>query len=255
MYQFNSRVRYSETGEDGHLTLTSVINYFQDCSTFHSEDCHIGMAYLEARRRAWMLSSWHLVVWRYPGLGEEIAVGTWPYGNKGIYGYRNFVILDKEKKPLVEADSTWFLLDTDSGMPCRIREEDLLGYGAPEPPLALKKVSGKIDLSKACESLNPITVMPYHIDTNHHVNNAQYVEFAREAAGISFPIAELRADYRKAAVLGDVIWPKLDKKPGEVTVGLFNEQGKPYAAVWMKSGEIEESMQGSARQHSGGEND
>ena len=27
-YSFNSRVRYSETGEDGRLTLPGVLNYF-----------------------------------------------------------------------------------------------------------------------------------------------------------------------------------------------------------------------------------
>ena len=31
MYQFESRIRYSETGEDGCLTLTGMINYLQDC--------------------------------------------------------------------------------------------------------------------------------------------------------------------------------------------------------------------------------
>lgn len=235
MYQFNSRVRYSETGEDGRLTLTSIINYFQDCSTFHSEDCHIGVGYLEKQRKAWMLSSWRLVIHRYPRLGEEITIGTWPYGNKGIYGYRNFILLDNEKKPVVEADSAWFLLDMNSGMPCRVRPEDVEGYGEPGQPLDLGKVPGKIDLSAVGEKRSPITVAPYHIDTNHHVNNAQYVEFAREAAAVSSPITELRAHYRKAAVLGDVIEPRIDQKPGEVTVGLFNEQGEPYAAVWMKT--------------------
>mgnify|MGYP000603361539 CR=1 FL=1 len=33
-YSFTSRIRYSEIGEDGNLTLPGLINYFQDCSTF-----------------------------------------------------------------------------------------------------------------------------------------------------------------------------------------------------------------------------
>ena len=36
-YQFQSRIRYSEIGEDKRLTLPGLINYFQDCSTFQSE--------------------------------------------------------------------------------------------------------------------------------------------------------------------------------------------------------------------------
>ena len=35
MYSFDSRVRYSEVGEDKKLTLNGIINYFQDIETSH----------------------------------------------------------------------------------------------------------------------------------------------------------------------------------------------------------------------------
>ena len=57
-YSFNSRVRYSETGENGKLTLPGVLNYFQDCCTFHAESVGLGGDVLKARDRAWVLSSW-----------------------------------------------------------------------------------------------------------------------------------------------------------------------------------------------------
>ena len=41
MYQFKSRVRYSETGVDARLSLMGIMNYMQDCSTFQSEDCGV----------------------------------------------------------------------------------------------------------------------------------------------------------------------------------------------------------------------
>ena len=34
MYQFKSRVRFSEVDSQLNMTLPSIINYFQDCSTF-----------------------------------------------------------------------------------------------------------------------------------------------------------------------------------------------------------------------------
>ena len=46
-YSFNSRVRYSETGENGKLTLPGVLNYFQDCCTFESEQTGVGMEVLK----------------------------------------------------------------------------------------------------------------------------------------------------------------------------------------------------------------
>ena len=48
MYTWNSRVRFSEIGEDKRLTLDSILNYFQDSSTFHSEDIGNGMDVIES---------------------------------------------------------------------------------------------------------------------------------------------------------------------------------------------------------------
>ena len=52
MYTINSRVRYSETDERGQLSLTGIINYMQDCSTFQSEDARVGVEYLDTGHRA-----------------------------------------------------------------------------------------------------------------------------------------------------------------------------------------------------------
>lgn len=42
-YSFKGRVRYSEIGEDGCLTLPGIQNYYQDCCTFQSENIGQGM--------------------------------------------------------------------------------------------------------------------------------------------------------------------------------------------------------------------
>ena len=44
----------------------------------------MGIDYLAEKHRAWLLSSWQIVVDRYPKLGERIVVSTWPYDFKGI---------------------------------------------------------------------------------------------------------------------------------------------------------------------------
>ena len=76
MYSFDSRVRYSEVDEDRKLSLTGVINYLQDCSTFQSEDLNQGIDYLTQKHRAWLLSSWQIIVDRYPKLGERDRKST-----------------------------------------------------------------------------------------------------------------------------------------------------------------------------------
>ena len=50
MYTFESRIRYSETDSEGKLTIASLINYFQDCSTFQSQDLGLGVLQTQADR-------------------------------------------------------------------------------------------------------------------------------------------------------------------------------------------------------------
>ena len=83
-YSFESRVRFSEIGEKGCLTLPGVLDYFQDCCTFESEQTGLGMEVLKAQKRAWVLSAWQVIVKRYPKLGENIKVTTIPYGFRGF---------------------------------------------------------------------------------------------------------------------------------------------------------------------------
>ena len=86
MYSFDSRVRYSETGENGRLSIRGMIDYMQDCSTFQSEDAGVGVRYFEESHKAWMLSSWRIRILELPRLGDRIRVGTWPTAFKGLHG-------------------------------------------------------------------------------------------------------------------------------------------------------------------------
>lgn len=236
MYSFDSRVRYSETDETGKLTVLGIINYMQDCSTFHSEEVGVGVRVLENRHRAWMLSSWQILIDRYPRLGEEIRVSTWHNESRGIYGYRNFVLRSCQGENLVRAGSVWFLYDLDKGTPTRVMPEDIGAYGDPEPKLDLPPAPRRIVLPKEYKEGSPIPVLRHHLDSNHHVNNAQYVEMAREMIPEHLMVREIRAEYRKAAVLGDVLYPRLGKEKDNIwVVALCGTNGEVHASVWLKT--------------------
>lgn len=234
MYSYDSRVRYSEVDVNRELTVTGIINYLQDCSTFQSEDLHLGLDYLEEHHRAWWLSSWQIVIERKPLFGEEIVISTWPYDFKGMYGYRNFTIQDKQGNYLVKANSIWFFFDTAAGRPVKVQEHDIRGYGTgEETKLDMEYAPRRIVLPDTYEVAEPITVVRHHIDTNHHVNNAMYVEIAREALTEDTKIRELRVEYKKAAVLGDIITPRISRQGDECTVALCSNDGSPYAVIWL----------------------
>ena len=73
MYTFDSRVRYSETDENGNLSLESLIDYMQDCTNFQSEDLGVGLEYHRQKNIMWVLNFWQIVIDEYPAMGENIT--------------------------------------------------------------------------------------------------------------------------------------------------------------------------------------
>ncbi|MDO4266438.1 MAG: thioesterase [Eubacteriales bacterium] len=234
VYTITGRVRYSEIDEEGVMTPLSVINYLQDCSTFQSEELGIGMNWLKERGRAWFLSAWKILTDRRPVFGEEITVGTSAYDFKGIYGYRHFFIKDAAGNYLVRADSLWVLCDTRADFaPVKVTAEFGEPYlgGAVVEDLGIPRLKRKLPLPEHMEDAGTVTVQRHHLDTNHHVNNAQYVAIGLEAAGLSSSYG-IQAEYRHAAVLGDVFHiRKGTDADGAVCVSLENGAGQPYAVL------------------------
>ena len=126
MYGYDSRVRLSEVDQDRRMTLNAILNSFQDCSSFHSEDLGVGAAFVEQKKRMWVLSSWKIVIQRYPELAESIRVETSPYEFSKLTGRRNFRMLDGRGEMLACADSLWVYMDAVRKRPCRL-EEDVAG--------------------------------------------------------------------------------------------------------------------------------
>ena len=46
----------------------------------------------------------------------------------------------------------------------------------------------------------------------------------------------IAAEYKKAALLGDVIIPRVSCADGVYTVALCDGEGAPYALVWLRTG-------------------
>ena len=232
MYYFDGRIRYSEVDSAGKLTLSSLIDYFQDCSSFQSEDLGVGLAFLAQKHRAWVLNSWQIVVERFPKQGETVRTGTLPYEMKGFLGLRNFAMLSPDGTYLAKANSVWSLLDTDTWRPAAMLPEFLARYNIGER-LDMEYASRKINIPEGGREGEGIVIRKHHLDTNHHVNNAQYVEMARECLPEDFRIFRICAEYRKAAKLGDVIFPLAAKTGDGYVVSLKSEAGEAYANIML----------------------
>lgn len=229
-YRFESRIRYSEIGENGCLTLPALLDYFQDCGTFQSEDIGQGMEVLKKRNRAWILAAWQIVVSRYPKLGEEVVTVTAPYDFHSVMGMRNYYMETKEGERLAWANTFWTNFDTRAQMPARITEEDIKGYDLDEK-LDMEYAPRKIRLPEQWVPKEAFVVQKHHLDTNHHVNNGQYIRMAEDYLPDGFAVHQMRAEYKAQARLHDEIRPSVSVQKDQVTVLLKDRENKPYAIV------------------------
>lgn len=230
MYQLNTKVRYSESNSKGRLTYHALLNYLQDASTLHSEELGESGADLREQNMAWILSFWQICIDELPKLSQNVVVSTWPYSTKGPFGLRNFCVDDEAGMHMIRANSIWVLVNAESGRPIRITDEVSSHY-PDEPKLDMDYCDRKIAVPETYEEKEPVKVPKFFIDTNNHMNNAKYVMVAEEYLPEMFDVAEIRVEYKKAAVLGDVMIPRVTLTDADMTVVLADEAGNAYATV------------------------
>lgn len=232
MYQFKSKVRYSEVNREKVLTLAALTDYLQDTCTFQSEGLGVGMDFLRERQEAWILSSWEIVIGKMPKVCQDISVGTFPCSFKGFYGKRNFYVTDDSGEMVAMANSLWVYINYDTKKPARIPEVVAKAYDEVlEEPIVFAWSERKIKYEGEGAEAQPVTVPEFFIDTNEHMNNGKYIMLAETYLPEKFEVGRVRAEYRNAAVLGDVLYPMVYKQNGCVTVALNDVSAKPYAVI------------------------
>ncbi|MCR5717105.1 MAG: acyl-[acyl-carrier-protein] thioesterase [Lachnospiraceae bacterium] len=229
-YGFESRIRYSEVNADQELTLVSLLDYFQDCSTFQSMDGGADLEYMDSIHCAWVLNMWQIDVARYPKLGEQVRVITNPYQIKSFLGYRNFAMFDEAGERIAVANTIWTLLDMDKNRPTPAPQIMYEAYPIHEK-LEMEYLPRKIALPEGGKEAEHITITKHHLDTNHHVNNGQYVRMAMELLGEEAQVQRLRVEYKAQAYLEDEVTPVIYEGQESNIVALNNADGAPYAVV------------------------
>ncbi len=233
-YEYSDRISFSRCDVDYRLSLTALIDAFQDASIFQSEDAGVGIVPLREHKLLWVLNYWEIEILKMPGLGDCVIVGTYPYEFRSFMGYRNFYLKAQDGEFLVKANTTWTMVNTEKMIPAKAPDFIVRAYEM-GPKLDMTYSSRKILLPSEdeCEvrQADVRTVELHHLDGNMHVNNCQYINFALTAIDKAVKFTRLRADYRKQAHLKDMIYPVVYKTGDRYTVALNDEEGRPYSVI------------------------
>ena len=228
IYSFTGRVRFSETDKDSILTFPSMLDYFQDTSTFHGEDCGLPIEMMKAENLAWILGAWQIRLYGEAKLGDTVTASTWAYDFRHCLGYRNYSLRAADGRLLAAADTQYVLMNSAAQTPAHIPAHFAEGYTLEKEARIDLGLSRKIAPAKPETALDPVTVSPYMIDTNNHVNNVQYIKTAMTCLPEAYAFNCFRAEYKKQAHLGDVLYPCRSAVRGGIQIKLYDEAHSLY---------------------------
>ena len=201
------RVFAYEVTAHGEARMEVLMNYLQEAAGNHAASWRLGVGDLRALGRAWLLSRYHLRIQRYPRLGEQVQVSTWPSGMQEAFALRDFEIALADGTPLAVATSSWVVFDLEAKQPLPIARalpaEFLLERRSLEDSfLHLPEL-------EAAERSVRLRTMLRDLDLNRHVNHTVYVQWALESAPAGLvsrrqPV-ELEVGYRAEAFYGDEV--------------------------------------------------
>lgn len=174
---------YSDIGPDQRLNHKGLLRILQEAASVASDEVGYGLKDIPRNGVHWILTGWRLELTKRPCWRADLKVETWPRTLDGFASDRSFLVF-AEGEQIARADSRWILVSMDTGKPARVTDAVRDAYrsqldgqelfaGRPIPhngrtpedtPIAFETVAGRRD-----------------IDTNYHVNNLHYLDYAIEA--------------------------------------------------------------------------
>ena len=233
MYTYEMKVGYSKTGPDLKMTISAILDSFQDAATYEAQNGKNTMEFFSDNNLVWVLSAWQISIKRRPEINEAIKITTFPYDFKGFLGYRNFYISTLDDEVIVKGNSIWTLINTEKMRPQKPTEEILAEYELLEK-LDMDYAPRKIELIGEGVGHENFKVYKHQIDSNYHMNNVEYVKLAMEFVPDDKDVNEIRVEYKNSAYAGDTITPAVYSEAGKIQVKLSNADELIYAVIEIK---------------------
>lgn len=202
------QVHYYELNSFHEATPVTILKYLEESAISHSEAAGYGFERLKQDGVGWVLNRWLLRVDKYPTWNQNIQVETWPSSFDKFYATREFHVKDEMANIIARASSQWIFINIASKRPIRIPECFGEDYGV-DPDRAIQNPFSQIESVRKPEITKEFDIRRSDIDTNNHVNNTKFVEWALETVTDdtyqNAILTELEVIYRKEVSYGSSV--------------------------------------------------
>lgn len=177
---YDAKVTYDELGPDCRLNHQGLAKILQEIAAVASDERGYGIKDIDRNGVFWILAAWRLEMPERPVWRSRLTVETWPRGMRGIQTERDFLI-NCGQKLVARASSRWLLVSASTGKVARVTETIRNAYDLEERAIFDTSVPSNGKSPENAPVTFSTTVGRRDIDTNGHVNNIHYLEYALEA--------------------------------------------------------------------------
>ncbi len=205
-YKFSTRVSYADIDQDRNLSLTGAMRLMQESAILHSDLSGYSIMDVERTGVVWMLIQWRVKLYDKVSWNTLVDVETWPQTMERLTSNRCFRIRRNSGEVVAAAESGWVLVSTETGKVMRIPPEVTEAYKL-VPDGVFEDACEKLP-QKTGEEVYSFCVPRRDLDTNFHVNNLVYLDYALEALPNDLDIqdfSEVIVRYHRQLLLGDEV--------------------------------------------------
>jgi acyl-ACP thioesterase len=169
----------------------------------------------------WVLSRFHVIMHKYPGMDEKVKIETWPKGPDKLFFVRDYRMLSEDDTLLADATTAWLVLDGKTGRPKKINDSNLQDFHV-DNLHAIEALPGKLPAVSEPDRVRSLKALYSDLDLNQHVNAVKYIEWVQdcydEELYKSKNVAEFQINYQLETRYGQ-----------EVTIRMRNlSEDDPY---------------------------
>lgn len=181
VYSQDFIVTVPDVGENNALTNKGILRILQEIACVHSSLVGFGVNDATSTGFAWILLNWKLQVFSRPVWNSKLKVNTWSSKHTILAFYRDFEILDSNNNLVAIATSKWILFDFNKNGIAKLTQNIENKYTNVDKHVFDVPMVEKLKEPDNSKLVSEYTIARRDIDTNHHVNNLNYLDFAYEA--------------------------------------------------------------------------
>ena len=162
---------------------SAILETMQDVAGAHSKLLGCGREELLRSNIVWVVSRCELHMDRYPAVGEQITVHTFPTPTRICFFPRYYIFTDARGEMIGKAGTLWLLLDTNTR---KMLPPGEIGHLIPDNkdlsvPMNLPATVGNLQGEEFISEYHPVYT---DLDDNGHVNNTRYADWLCNSLGI-----------------------------------------------------------------------